>query len=390
MSNQKFPLTPLVSVIIPAYNSEAFIERTLHSVLQQTYQNIEVLVVNDGSSDRTVEIVERLAQTEPRLRLLHQPNSGVAAARNLGIQHARGEFIAPIDADDLWHQDNLAKQVKCFLDSDESVGLTYAWSYDIDEYDQPLKGFSAATMEGSVYKTLLCHNFIGNASATLIRRKCLEIVGGYDGSFAAQNAQGCEDLDLYLRIAEHFQFKVVPHFLIGYRKPLNSMSCDYRKMAKSHAMVINRFRGKHPEVPDIVYNFSRSSLYIYFAKQNQRVQNSGGTLFWLKQACSIDWLTPLVRPDFYQLALLAILRLCIHDLNGNQQDQVQQRQFHRGSLPFPNEHKTPSIPNEQDVAVLLKVLAGWGVYHLVNYMPGLKLWNPIMPLWQTSNCRYKS
>ncbi|HEY9862115.1 MAG TPA: glycosyltransferase family A protein, partial [Candidatus Obscuribacterales bacterium] len=93
---------PLVSVIIPAYNAERFIARTLESVLNQTYQNIEVLVVDDGSSDRTPEIVHHFAEIDARIILFHQSNAGVAAARNLAIQHAKGEFIAPLDADDIW------------------------------------------------------------------------------------------------------------------------------------------------------------------------------------------------------------------------------------------------------------------------------------------------
>jgi glycosyltransferase involved in cell wall biosynthesis len=97
---------PLVSVIIPAYNAENFIAKTLESVLSQTYQNIEVLVVDDGSTDTTAEIVKSFVQKDSRVSLLQQSNAGVAAARNLAIEKSKGEYIAPIDADDIWYPQN--------------------------------------------------------------------------------------------------------------------------------------------------------------------------------------------------------------------------------------------------------------------------------------------
>ena len=109
--NQTKPELPLVSVIIPACNAEIFLEKTLDSVLAQTYKNIEVLVVDDGSQDRTAEIVEGVAQRDHRVILLRQSNAGVAAARNLAIQKSSGKYIAPIDADDIWFPQNLEKQV---------------------------------------------------------------------------------------------------------------------------------------------------------------------------------------------------------------------------------------------------------------------------------------
>lgn len=114
--SHKSPNLPLVSVIIPAYNAESFIEETLKSVLAQTYPAIEVLVIDDGSQDRTPEIVAGMAERDPRVVLVKQSNAGVAAARNLGIDQSKGEFIAPIDADDIWYPENLEKQVQCMLD----------------------------------------------------------------------------------------------------------------------------------------------------------------------------------------------------------------------------------------------------------------------------------
>jgi glycosyltransferase involved in cell wall biosynthesis len=296
------PYFPLVSVVIPAYNAEAFITRTLHSVLSQSYKNLEVLVVDDGSQDRTVEIVQSLARRDERVILLRQKNSGVAVARNLAIQNARGELIAPIDADDIWYPQNLEKQVQCLLQAEPSVGLSYAWSVDINEDDVLTGEFRASKIQGEVYKTLICHNFLGNSSASLIRRACFEKVGGYSVQLKEQNAQGCEDWELYLRIAECYQFRVVPEFLIGYRKIQSSMSRDYTKMAKSHELMLQAVRQNYPEIPGALYRLSKSSFYLYLARQSHQ-SNHNSTLFWLYKAVRTDLTTPFLRFSWYVLLI---------------------------------------------------------------------------------------
>lgn len=298
---------PLISVIIPAYNAQAFIAQTLESVIAQTYSNLEILVVDDGSSDRTAEIIGQFAQRDTRIRLLQQPNAGVAAARNLAIREARGEFIVPVDADDIWYPNNIALQLQAMEQGGQSVGLVYSWSVDIDEQDQPTGGFRAAQIMGDVYTTLIAHNFIGNASATMMRRSCLERVGVYDPALKEQNAQGCEDWDLYLRIAEHYEFQVVRKFCIGYRKISSSMSCDYGVMAKSHGLVMASVQQRQPQLPKYLFQISSSNLYMYFAHQSDRYQRHEITRFWLKEALAAETFSTLIRLGFYRLILSSTL-----------------------------------------------------------------------------------
>ena len=300
---------PLISVIIPAYNAEKFIERTLQSVLAQTYRNIEVIVVNDGSVDQTAATVRSIIQQDQRVILLQQPNSGVAAARNLAIENSTGELIAPIDADDIWYPENLEKQVQCLLEADSSVGLIYSWSVDIDENDLLIGAFRAAKIEGDVYLTLLCHNFLGNASASMFRRECLDQVGNYDREMKKQNGQGCEDWDLYLRIAEKYQFRVVTKFLVGYRKPSESMSRDYTTMARSHKLMLQTVQQKYPAISAYVYRLSKSNFYMYFAHQSSRAGNHKKTFFWLFQALKADPISPLLRIGLYRLSFKSLLHL---------------------------------------------------------------------------------
>lgn len=299
---------PLVSVIIPAYNAERFIDRTIHSVLAQTYENLEVIVVDDGSSDRTAEIVKSIAQTDSRLIFLQQSNSGVAAARNLAIARSRGEFIAPIDADDIWYPQNIERQVECFERSDSNVGLVYSWSVDINEDDELMGEVRTSQIEGQVYQTLMLHNFMGNASCCLIRRACLEQVG-YNPQLREQNAQGGEDWELYLHIAEQYQFRVVPAFLVGYRKFSNSMSCNYQAMAKAHYLIWQTIRQKHPHIPNIIYRLSSSSFYLYLARQSHYNGDHKSTLHLAYQALRTDSFTPWLRPGFYALLITNYLKV---------------------------------------------------------------------------------
>lgn len=292
---------PLVSVIIPAYNAAAFLDRTLASILAQSYRNFEVIVVDDGSTDRTPDLVTDFAERDHRIHLVRQQNAGVAVARNTGIQKARGEFIAPIDADDIWYPDAIAKLVARFQQGPAHLAVVYAWSIDIDEYDRPMGSFHAATVAGNVYGTLICHNFLGNASSSLIRKSCLQQVGGYDAQLKSQQAQGCEDWDLYLRLAEHYEFDVVAEFLVGYRKLASSMSGDFSQMARSQELVLQDLQYRHPEIPSFLYRLARSSFYLYLAQQCSAASSPHKTLFWLRQAIQADPLTPLGRLGFYLL-----------------------------------------------------------------------------------------
>ncbi|PZO14602.1 MAG: glycosyl transferase family 2 [Leptolyngbya foveolarum] len=299
--------TPLVSVIIPAYNAERFIARTLSSVLKQTYQNLEIIIVDDGSNDGTAEIIQQYQKIDNRLILLQQANAGVAAARNLAICHAKGELIAPLDADDIWYPQNIEKQVQCMMAASARVGLVYAWSVDLDKEDALVGRVQASRIEGQVYTTLLLHDFIANASSVLMRRCCLDKVGDYDSSLKANCGQGGEDWEIYLRIAEDYEFKVVPEFLIGYRKLPDSMSKDCDQMAKSRQLIWQAIRKKYPNAPTALERLSNGSFYLYLADQCCKSGQHDKVLYWLSQALRSDPLTPWLRFGTYRLLMSSVL-----------------------------------------------------------------------------------
>jgi Glycosyl transferase family 2 len=257
----------LVSVIIPVRNGERFVGRTLASALAQTYDPIEVIVVDDGSIDQTATLVEAAAGADNRIRVFRTQKSGVSAARNFGISQARGELIAPLDADDLWHPEKIARQVGLMQSSSPNVGLVYCLSLHIDEYDfllglPPVAGrlpVATSAPQGRVIAELTLSNFIGNSSSPLIKRSCIDEVGGYD-----ENVQYAEDWKLYLALAEICEFAVIPEWLVGYRHWTGSASRDVTAMAQSMELLGRWLKEKWPDIPEALWREReyRSSGYL--------------------------------------------------------------------------------------------------------------------------------
>lgn len=293
---------PLLSAVVPAYNAARYIGETIRSLVSQTYPNMEIVIVDDGSSDETVLLVREWARSYPQIRLIQQGNKGVAAARNRGLEMSLGELIAPVDADDIWFPEAAEKLANRLLQSDDSVGVAYCWAVTIDERGLLDGGFRSSMIEGDVFNSLCAHNFIGNASSTVIRRACIEEVGGYDGRFHEENAQGCEDWDLYLRIAEGFHFGVVPEFLVGYRRSGGSMSSDASSMARSHAYLLRKTSSRRPNIPRVLYRMSTSGLYLYLAQECGYRGMLNESHYWWFRALVEGRLFSLLRPSCYTLA----------------------------------------------------------------------------------------
>lgn len=195
---------PGVSVVIPAHNAERFIRQALDSVLAQTCPVWEVLVVNDGSTDATSEIV---ASYGDPVRCVEQANAGPSAARNRGIREARGDFVAFLDSDDLWLREKLAEQMPRF-DPHGRVGLVYCPVQRIDEGGRPLPTSQARALEGRVYYRLLEGNVVAT-SAAVVRKSCFESAG-----YFPEDMSWAEDWHLWLRLARDHELACVDRPLV--------------------------------------------------------------------------------------------------------------------------------------------------------------------------------
>lgn len=197
---------PEVSVIIPSYNSEKFVSTTLNSVLNQTFRDIEVIVVDDGSTDRSPEIVRSYGSP---VQLISQRNSGVSTARNLGIARSSGEFVCFVDSDDFWFKDKIATQVQMFK-THPNVGAVYSnfikWQSDENDSFPTPESFS---LEGALdeidqeYSGWIYHLFLLDCwmltSTSMFRKKVFEKCGDFDSTLPCG-----EDWDLWIRIAREY------------------------------------------------------------------------------------------------------------------------------------------------------------------------------------------
>jgi len=300
---------PLVSVIVPVYDGEAFIGDTLESALGQTYRNIEVIVVDDGSRDGTRAIVETWVERDSRVRILTQANRGVAAARNRAISAARGEFIAPLDADDLWDPTKIERQVRRMTEAGDDTGIVYCWWTSIDAHGALLDSSPRWDFEGAGADMMVEVNYTGNGSVPLYRRRCLDQVGGYDVTLRERGAEGCEDLDVALKVAEQSRVAVVPSWLVGYRRHPDSLSTRTEQMWRSYTFVLQAVRQRRPALSPALIRRSINQFALYLAGVAFRSREFRKAIGWgwpalrsalaLQVLPSVIWLFVKVRlwPD---------------------------------------------------------------------------------------------
>ncbi|PDT10135.1 MULTISPECIES: glycosyltransferase family 2 protein [unclassified Rhizobium] len=258
--------TPLITVVIPAYNAEKTLLETLQSVSNQSYDKLEILVVDDGSRDGTFALAGDYSLIDRRVRILRQANGGVARARNHGIGEARGAYVAPIDADDIWHPEKIERQLQSLRKFPGGHGIAYNWYAAIDE-NGVIFGHSRPVLhEGNIFEPLLRENFIGNGSTPLMPRAEVLRCGGYDAGLRDSGAEGCEDLKLYLALAESLPFALVPDFLTGYRFTRGNMSSNAHRMLKSHALVMAPMIDRYPHLRRDIETAKFNTTHWYFNK----------------------------------------------------------------------------------------------------------------------------
>lgn len=249
---------PTVSIVIPAYNAAIYLHKTIESILQQSFQDFEVLVVNDGSTDETAKCV--LGFTDCRVKLINQENQGCATARNTGILSAEGKYIAFLDSDDLWEQTKLEKQVQ-YLDKNINFGLVYTWVDFSDQEANPTGKVRKVFAEGNVFHDMLTGNVISCGSVPLVRRECFDAVGLFDTDLWT-----AEDKDLWLRISTRYPFGLIKEPLVYYRQHPNSKSSKgFKRREQDFQKIMSKVSEDLLPKDSSLWKKVYSQQYLYFA-----------------------------------------------------------------------------------------------------------------------------
>jgi len=241
---------PKISVILPTYNRGNLLPRAIQSVLNQTYQDFELILVDDGSMDNTEEVVKSFGKEKGIVYLKHKKNRGAPAARNTGIKVAKGEYIAFQDSDDEWLPDKIEKQIKIFEHSEKIVGVVYSGFWKIKDDRKiyiPSKGI--AKKEGSILKGLLWENFVGLPTA-MVRVEVFNKMGTFD-----ELLPQLQDWELWIRFSKHYLFKYINEALvISHHTPGGISVRDPHIIFRANKLILEKHFDEYKKYRQILAN----------------------------------------------------------------------------------------------------------------------------------------
>ena len=293
----------LVSVIVPVYNVENYIAQTIDSVLQQTYTNFEILVIDDESPDRSVAIIREF--DDPRIKIISQENRGLAGARNTGIRHAQGDYLAFLDSDDLWLPDKLARHVK-HLDCATQVGVSFSRSQFIDGEGKALGIYQMPKLQDITPAHLLCRNPVGNGSAPVIRKEVFEAIrfqdnlhGCEEDFYFDENFRQSEDIECWLRIAAEtsWQLEGIAEALTLYRVNGEGLSANVMKQYHSWEQMADKHRDRSPELLAKYEDPARAFQLRYLARRAVRLKDGKMAVQLTHKALATHWQIVLSEPN---------------------------------------------------------------------------------------------
>lgn len=251
---------PTISVILCVYNGAATIAKTIESVLDQTFTDFEFLIINDGSKDGTLDVIDRVHDS--RIQVFSYPNRGLATSRNRGLANANGDYIAFIDADDLWTADKLEAQINV-LEEHPQAAVAYSWVDRIDEGDRVICQGGHHTASGNVLAYLLLADITDSGSNALIRKSALAEVGNYEESMNSG-----QDWDMAIRLAARYDFAVVPRSQVFYRASSSSISANVLRLEAGCRKTIDRAFKIAPQSLQRLKRYSLANLYKYLTFQS--------------------------------------------------------------------------------------------------------------------------
>lgn len=306
-----------VSVIIPVYNVERYISATINSVLNQTYSNFELLIVDDGSPDRSVDICQQF--NDPRIRIIRQKNVGLAGARNTGIRYAKGKYLAFLDGDDIWLPEKLEKHI-LHLEASPNVGISFSRSELIDENGNSLGGFLMPKLTKLTIADFFKGSPIGNGSSAVIRREVFEEIefsenGGQvkQSCYFDEQFRQSEDIECWLRIIIKTDWIIegIPEALTLYRVNSQGLSASFFKQLESWENVIQKLRSYAPRQVARWEKVGRAYQLRGLARNAVRLKAKWAAIALIHRSIYTHWRILLEEPHrtFFTLASAYMLWL---------------------------------------------------------------------------------
>ncbi|WP_155302134.1 glycosyltransferase [Desulfosarcina widdelii] len=230
----------LISVITPTYNRRNFIGSAINSVLNQSYKNIEHIIVDDGSNDKTSDLVRDIQKSDPRVKYYYQENKGQSSARNFGLKLAMGDFICFLDSDDIFLEEHIEKCLKVFKKNPE-VDIVYGDWIPINEkgIKKNIKNLKRYT--GKITYQLFCNNCV-SMNSVMVRSKCFKEMGGMN-----ENCEVADDYDLWLRLSTKYKFYYIPEPLAYYRISIDQISSNKMKRFEANEKILLNFIRNYPK-----------------------------------------------------------------------------------------------------------------------------------------------
>ncbi len=264
---------PLVSVVIPVYNVEQYIEEALKSVLSQSYTNLEIIIVDDESPDQSIELIKNTFD-DSRIQIIEQKNRGLAGARNTGIRHAKGEYVAFLDSDDHWQNSKLEKHL-AFMVQHPEYGVSFCSSMFIDEQNRPLGRLQQPKKKYDYRASdIFCRNPIGNGSVPVIRKKILDQIEFKSDDkdhtqYFDESLKQSEDIDCWTRIAilTGTKFHYIDEPLTNYRLNSGGLSADVDKQFETWSALLEKLEGYAPLFAKEYGPIAKAFQYRYLARR---------------------------------------------------------------------------------------------------------------------------
>ncbi len=290
---EKYQATsPKVTVVMPVYNVQHFLSEAIESVLQQTFTDFELIIVDDGSTDASYPICQILSMHDSRIIVLRQKNRGLAGARNTGILASEGRYIAFLDSDDVWHENKLMQHV-ALLDDNPEVGVSYCRSTFIDNDSQAIGLFQNPKLNDISAKDVLLRNPVGNGSVPVIRREALEQVAFKDNNgrtnYFDESLRQSEDIECWVRIISttQWQFKGISEALTYYRVNNSGLSANINQQFKSWLTAQEKMTTYAPDLIKQHGTLAKAYQFRYLARRAVRSRDiKGAVSMSIKSLCS--------------------------------------------------------------------------------------------------------